>query len=466
MRNKFFLLLLIASIFTGCDKDDDETVRVDSEPSFSMLDESISSLPGLNINLKATIEDPAGIRAISIKYEPWFLDKTIEKDSLPKTYNLNYSFKVPEVETNGSQHVITITSINSGGVEKSIDVTVTLDLDVEPPSINILSPADGSTAILGDSDEIQFDITVNDNTSLSTLEIQSEVYNETIQLTGEEYHYQKSLDIETTGNYRFTVIATDEAGNSSTKSVSINIFDELKFEKMFITSLDSDENLKSTIFGSTILMESSEIEDEKGFVFVGKYYAPEPNTLIRFIPQKSSFEPYSFGVDASEPGKLINGVGADINPLTLPEKGYYEIRLDLRDFTYTYQAYAPDDTTYDFIQIIATGIIVDGESTCKVDEDDSFRCFHFTSGKPLVQDSENPYRFSANIEIFDEPDSEGANGMILNANKAGWGPFWRFDENNAVPQGGSTLVFSEDQFGSYRFVFDTHLNSVTITPLN
>ena len=110
---------------------------------------------------------------------------------------------------------------------------------------------------------------------------------------------------------------------------------------------------------------------------------------------------------------------------------------------------------------------VNGESTCNVDADDSFRCFHFSSGKALIQDEDNPYRFYATVEIFDEPDSEGANGMIMNSNKEGWAPFWRFDENKAVPQGGSTLTFSEESLdGTYQFIFDTHLNTVMITPTN
>lgn len=464
MKNRILLFVFSLILISSCDKDDELTV--DSQPEFTMIEESVSSLPGREFSLKATINDPAGIESINLNYEPWFLDKTIIKDSLPSTYNLDYRFKVPTDAVENSQHVISITSTNVGGKSASMDVTVTLDLDVEAPQIAVEEPVDGSTVLIGDGDEIEFNVTVSDNESLSEFRIESDGFNDVIEISGNSYTYQNSLNIESTGVYIFTATATDAAGNTSSTNFTVNVFDELKFDKMFMTEVTSEAELTSDVFGIPAIMDESSEEGEQGFVFTGRYYAAEANTELRFIPQKTSFEPYSFGADPDEEGSLINGTSPEINPLVLPNKGYYEVKIDLRDFTYEITPYTPTDDTYDFVQIIATGVRVEGESTCVVDADDSFRCFHFTSGKALTQDTDNPYRFFATIVILDEPDSEGANGMIMNSNKEGWGPFWRFDDNKAVPQGGSTLLFPEETFGTHQFIFDTHLNIVIITPIN
>ena len=465
MKNKIIFYLLFLVLLSACEKDENE-ISVDSQPEFTSVSDELSSLPGRNVSFKASINDPAGIKSVNLNYEPWFLDKTIIKDSLPQTYNLDYTFKIPEGEIVNSEHVVTLTSTNSGGVSTSQDVTVTLNLDVENPVISIEQPIDGATVIIGDGDEIEFNITISDNEALSEFKIESDEFIDIVEISGSSYTYEKSLNIVATGAYSFTATATDETGNTNSISFTVNVFDELKFDKMYMTEVTSETQLTSDAFGIPAIMDGNSIEEEQGFVFTGRYYAAEPNTALRFIPQKTSFEPYTFGADPDEEGSLINGTSSEVNPLILPEKGYYEIKIDLRDFTYNFTSYTPTDDTYDFVQIIATGLRVDGESTCVVDADDSFRCFHFTSGKALMQDPDNPYRFYANIEIFDEPDSEGANGMIMNSNKEGWGPFWRFDENKAVPQGGSTLVFLEEFFGTYQFVFDTHLNTVMITPIN
>ncbi|MFC6859920.1 hypothetical protein [Zunongwangia atlantica] len=467
MKNKILLGVILLILAVGCDTDDDNNMRVDSQPEFTMAETTISSLPGMDLSLKATINDPAGIKTVNIKYEPWDLDKTIIKDSLPNSYNLDYTFKVPERATENSEHIISVTSTNIGGISTTTDFTVTLDLDVEAPQISIEEPMDGATVLLGDGDEIEFNITVTDNESLSEFRIESNDFNDILEISGSSFTYENSLNIESTGAYSFNAIVTDMAGNSNSTSFTVNVFDELKFEKMYMTEVTSDTQLTSDVFGVPAIMNGSSTEEEQGFVFSGRYYAAEANTEIRFIPQKASFEPYTFGADPNEEGSLVNGTSSEVDPLVLPSKGYYELKIDLRDFTYSITPYTPTDETFDFVQIIATGMRVNGENTCNADADDSFRCFHFSSGKALIQDEDNLYRFYATVEIFDEPDSEGANGMIMNSNKEGWAPFWRFDENKAVPQGGSTLTFSEESLdGTYQFIFDTHLNTVMITPTN
>lgn len=471
MKTKFLTFLIACLlILIGCSKDNNERTNINSEPEFISINDNISSLPGKNFNLSATLEDPAGIKFINLKYDPWFLDKTIEKDSLPQTYILNYNFKVPSDAEMNSEHLITINSTNSGGKSTSKQVKVTLDLDVTNPTISIIRPANGATVLISDGDEINFDISVSDNKELAEFKIESNILNETKSITGESFDYIKNLNVDNTGTYVFTITVKDATGNTTSQDITVNVLDELKFDKMYITEVTDPVALTSDVFGIPALAEASSDEAQLGYVFTARYYAEFPNTEVRFIPQKTAFQPYTFGADPEHSGKLINGSGPDVNPIILPEIGYYEVTVNLDDFTYTVTPYTPTDDTYDFIQLIATGVKVNGESTCVVNSDGSFRCFHFTSGKELDQDPENPYRFTATVELFDEPDSEGNNGFILNSNTAGWGPFWRFDDASdpdmTVPGGGQNFIFTEEDFGTYNFVFDTHLNRVSITPIN
>ena len=93
-------------------------------------------------------------------------------------------------------------------------------------------------------------------------------------------------------------------------------------------------------------------------------------------------------------------------------------------------------------------------------------CWNFQSGKPFTQDSNNPYLWTIDVTVDDEPDNNGSNGFILNANPSGWSPFWRIDDpespQSTVFNGGTNYVFPDSALGKdYTFVFDTHLNRIS-----
>ncbi|MDX1699049.1 MAG: hypothetical protein R3250_00455 [Melioribacteraceae bacterium] len=467
MKKRILLFVFSIILIASCEKDDE--ITVDSQPEFTMIEESISSLPGRNFSIKATINDPAGVESINLKYEPWFLDKTIiVKDSTPSTYNLDYSFQVPTAAEENSQHTIVITSTNVGGVSTSKDVSVTLDLDDEAPQIIVEKPENGSTVLIGEGDEIDFNITVSDNEQLSGFLIEGGSFSETLEISGTSYQYQNSLNIDETGSYSFNITVTDEAGNQQTESFTVNVLDELKFDKMYFTDVSTSEALSTDVFGVPALTEAIREEGEEGYVFTARYYSESSNSEIRFIPQKGSFEPYTFGASLEIEGMLTNGSSSNVNPIILPEKGYYEIKIDLRDLSYSVSSYTPSEDTFPLVQVIGTGIEINGETTCTSNVDGANLCWNFASGKQLIQDPENPYRFSATMKLYDETTNDGSNGFILNANTSGWGPFWRFDNgedpNNAVLNGGTNFVFGPEAYGTYKFVFDTHLNRVSLTP--
>lgn len=460
-----FLISLTLVVIQGCE-DDDTAIDVNSTPEFTSLMDKVSSLPGEDFVFEATVTDPAGIRTVNMKYAPWFLDKTIVKEDLPVTYNLKYNFKVPDDAEPGSTHTIPLTVTNAGDKSFVQEVVITLDKDVTPPEIAIQQPIDGVTALLGDGNEIVFDITVTDNEALAEFKIESDLLTETIPISGISYTYTNQLDVAVAGNYNFIFTATDAEGNTQVNERSVNVVEELIFNEMFITDATNNSMLVSDLFGIPYTTTASEAAGEDGYVFTAKYYAAAANAEVRFIPQGSSFSPFAFGADPDAPGTLKLGSDETVSPIIIPEVGYYEIAIDLRNLSYTVTQYTPGDDAFDQVYIIGRGVITDGTNTCTNNADGSTQCWNFRSGKPFVSDPVNSYLWTLDVTLEDQPNDEGENGFILNANPSGWSPFWRFDDRDSptatVPGGGVEFVYAPSAFGEYTITFDTHLNRFVV----
>ena len=469
MRNikiKLALSIGVLLVIMGCNNED--SIMVNSTPEFVSLDENISSLPGETFIISGVVSDPAGIKSVNFIYEPWFLNKTIVKDSVPNSYTISYQFKVPVDAVENSSHTIPVTVANIGDVSTVKNIIVTLDRDIESPVINIASPANGATVLIGTANEVELDITVTDK-NLAEFKIESSVLNETIAVSGSTFEYKKALNITEPNNYSFMVTVTDVSGNVSTETVSMNVLNELSFDVMYITGVDSEALLVSDIFGIPYATSASEVGDEDGYVFTGKYYSPAPNTPVRFLAQRGSFGPYAFGSDTTNSGKLALGSSVNISPILLPNEGYYEVKMDLRDSSYSVTSYTPSDTPYTEVYILGRGIYInDTVSTCTDNTTNGDKCWHFASGKPFTKDANNPFLWTIDVTLKDQPNDEGVNGFILNANPSGWAPFWRVDDAEdplaTVPGGGSNYVFPDSALNKdYTFTFDTHLNRISAT---
>ena len=465
--NKIYLSIFVFAFLTltlGCEDDD---IEVNTTPEFQSFVEAISSLPGQTFTLSAVVSDPAGIKSINMKYDKWFLDKTIVLDSLPETYELAYSFKVPDNEVENSSHIIAITVNNVGNKSNVRNVTVTLDKDIASPTINLVNPTNNATVLISSANEIDFDITVTDNRELSEFSIEGELLSETQSISGTSFNYTNSLNVDNPGKYSFIIKAADVSGNESTTELIVNVLNDLIFDQMYITDVTDPVLLTSDIFGVPYTTDASTVVSEDGYVFTARYYAEAANSEVRFIPQKQSFGPYTFGADPNISGRLVLGADQNVNPIVIPNAGYHEIKIDLRDNSYTITPYTPNDSAFNQVYIIGRGVFIsDTVSTCTSNANGSVVCWNFASGKPFTQDSANPYLWTIDVTINDQPNDNGVNGFILNANPNGWSPFWRMDTDNdpeaTVPNGGVNYVFPDAAIGNdYTFIFDTHLNRLS-----
>lgn len=455
--NLTYLCALTLLILTAaCTEDEFQLPQ--SEPIISLPSATISGLPGETVTIGATITDPVGLSEVQIVYAGWGIDESIALTEVP-AYELAYELAVPQTAEIGSTHELTIIATNVNGVKFEAIQAVILNVDNTLPVI--VNNTTGGVTFLQDGNDVTLLLEITDNRNIATVKIIGPNISEEIIVGSSKYNYNRALNINREGIYNFEVTATDDGGNSVSETLTILAFNA--FDNMYLADVDTDAELTSDLMGIPMLANGFTNVDSLGKVFEAYYYNAVANTEIRFIPSTETFSEVTFGA-GNEAGTLAAAEDATVSPIVLTEVGYTKVLIDLRDLTYTTETYTPTDDTFSGVFFIGTGVRVDGQSTCVNNLDDSERCFHFQSGKPLTVDSSNPYRFTGTVELFDfDPASDANNAFILNANTAGWAPFWRFDPNDAqvaVPGGGSNFNFGESQFGTYNVTFDTHLNRI------
>lgn len=456
MKTKYLFLIPIAALImlVACD---DEFQLPASEPLINLPSESFSGLPGGSINISATITDPVGLQSVSISYAEWNLtaEQTIADGQTELAYTTDVA--VPANAEQGSSHELNISAVNVNGVTTSAIVTILLDGDVTAPTMVLNTPA--GVAFLGEGSDLEIDISVEDDMAIKSFTIVGAQLSERVEVGANRYTYNRSLNIQAEGVYKFDVEVEDMAGNMSTETFSFAAFEP--FENMYLADVDTDADLLSDVMGVPLLAQGFTQADSVGKVFQARYYNATANSEVRFTSSDETFSNLTLGADGQ--GNLLIDNSTTVSPLVLAAVGYYQITLDTRNLTYTVETYTPTDSTFDLIIMMGTGVTVNGSSTCERNDNGNEACWWFGSGKQLTPDPNNPYRFTGTVELFDhDPVGDGNNGFILGANLSGWSPFWRFDDGNnpnvAVPNGGASYVFDESKYGTYSAVFDTHLN--------
>jgi lipoprotein len=186
---------------------------------------------GLSVNVKAKVTAENGIKDIYVTIGAWKdgdseIQDMISVKGSPKIYDLSYVVTIPE-DAVSRNNIVAFVIEDYQGVRKEYKVTVFAKDDLEEPTMVIDRPLDGQS--FTPMDELQFKIMVTDNLKMGD-----------VTITCEEISFSKtyapspsdpsSITIDDqlalndlSGEYTFTITATDAQNNSVTETRKIGV---------------------------------------------------------------------------------------------------------------------------------------------------------------------------------------------------------------------------------------------------
>lgn len=459
-------LLLLLLVVQGCKKSELDFAKDDkAAPTLNLTNSELHWVQGYDLYAQGTVTDDIGIKSINLKIAEWSLDKTITfEDSLVKSFNLNYKFKVPVTAVDKpNEIVITVTDVSGKTAQKSIFVH--MDGDFTMP-VFVSAPDNALTVIKSQvaSKETVFrvSIDVSDNKDLGYVVIKSGAplnYYDSVLVSGKNATVEKVYTLPSElANYKFEYTVGDKAlgtekGNRVTRTTDLTVSDMPDFEKMYLADVETKTALNSDLFGVPMLVDHT-----APYTYTAKYYSAAAGTKVRFIPQKTDFQPNCFGLDDSKT-VIINDPSS--NPIVLPAVGYYEIVMNTKTSTYTVKQYTPSDVTPNSLTYkldgvdtpIQIGLI--GKGFANHPEQN----WSPSAAILLQQSTTNSYIYSLDVEL------EGNVQFIIGPHHP-WGwwiePFWRFDSKTnpekTRPNNGDNVDLNVPTRTAYTFIFDSHLN--------
>jgi len=231
MRRITLLLISVAILFIGCNKD--ESIEDNNTPEIELNATSLHTQPEEKIIIKAILSDPIALSSVNIYNQNWYLNKTIDlsKDSLGNSiteYELNYAFAVPD--TTGYEEVLVITVTNVGGKTNTVNLPVIMDGDIKAPEIDVDGQVDdGATITADEGDQFEIYIYVSDDIKLGyfvisepTLGLYDSIYEFSNVKEFEYENYDTEIPYKN-ADYDFSVVCADSAGNITTKNLDVTV---------------------------------------------------------------------------------------------------------------------------------------------------------------------------------------------------------------------------------------------------
>ncbi|MFT3738102.1 MAG: hypothetical protein QM786_05050 [Breznakibacter sp.] len=465
----FFTLLLMAlAITVACEDDGGKKWTVTSGPGLTLTSDEIHSKQGRTFVIQGVVTDEVGVDKVNLNIDEWYLDRDIQvmkKDSLVKSYNLYYSFAIPDDATD-KEYIVTVTVTNVGGLTMTKQLTVSMNGDFDSPTLSVSEPASGLTVTPSTEVDLAIKCTLSDARQLGYFVVKEsslDLY-DSISFMGtgaQTYTYSKTVTLPAVvADYTFNFTLADSAGLVVTNSRTVKA--SFVYEKMYLADVATDAELVSDLFGVPMLITTSGTNK-----FVAQYYSEKTNSEVRFLPQTTSFSPHCYGIDPDNNNKLVDS--QDALPIVLPEIGYYRITIDVDALTYSVEKYTPTDTPYasntsttdDNLYLGELGIIGKG-----------FPGYTDQNWSPKTaiifdRDASNSYRFTKTLDM--EGDVEFIFGP---QHQSGWWPepFWRFDRKvdpeATILKGGDNVDMDVSSRTTYKVVFDSHLNRAKVVKVN
>ena len=135
-----------------------------------------------------------------------------------------------------------------------------------------------------------------------------------------------------------------------------------------------------------------------------KLDAIQGNTPIRFIVNEDNFN-ICFGADKDNPNKLTSVIDK-LQPIILPESGYYKVCINTQEEIYSFERYIPDSNPLPIGQEVMAYNPGDGGKQSYIYQfglaGTGFEgAFGFSTNQvyEMMLNAENPYEFSCELKI-------------------------------------------------------------------
>lgn len=500
MKKHFFsaslatAFLSLALWTTGCS--DNDYPDVDGQaPGITLTATHIQSAVGRTFTIAGTVTDADGISTIQLECADLYLDKTIDLIDIYgeplESYDLSYDFTTQSDEL-GERFTVKVKITDVGGRTVSQDVTVTMDGDFEAPVFTSAPEEGGMVTVLlreGTPPTLTLNLSLSDDCALDYLDIDIEGldgYPQRVDL-GEQKTYDFTQDIEMPyekKDYALTLAVADTVGNIVTRTATISVTDVQDFEAMYLADVATDAELNSDVFGVPM-----RIDHTGEYEYTALYYCQEANTEIYFLPQRNSFSPVCYGLDATDNTKLTDDRD-NMAPIVLTEANvYYKITFNILQKTYEMSTYSVDAAQDPWTGMVYGTQCFDlwGDGSTYIDF-----TFGLTSDNPtnvvsFEQDATNPHLFRS-PSTLQLTGGETMNFIIHNYHTNEWWNYVRWcstsetdldifgyytgsASKNPDYTGPTNVkdVWSKPTVtttGTYRFWFDSHLGRAKLVQEN
>jgi hypothetical protein len=336
------LLLVVTVYFTGCENNDVLA------PGLSIETTDIKTFPGDEIILKGMVSAVNGIEKIEIVYAGWGLNQVYDlSGQKPKVFNYAYHFDIPnnpDVSFNGTLSVI-ITDVDGNITRKEIPVGFLPDTSAPVFSNKPTTPTSVDFNTTTEEGVYELKLVVSDDRELSKLEISIPGidYTKTIPLSGKTQEIQETIQFLNVGSFLGTITAEDKIGNKALYNIEFIVIpsedtDPIRdYSRMYV--INTEESPNAYVLGYYKYMNRTD-----AYKYNTKFYAPHDDTKIAFVPTHSTTADY-FGASPYVFTKLINKNGYAI-PITIEQKGYYYIDIDIQNSSYSITPYSPAPPSY------------------------------------------------------------------------------------------------------------------------
>lgn len=265
------------------------------------------------------------------------------------------------------------------------------------------------------------------------------------------YHVKYKFKMpDTAANKIHSITLTATNTGNATQSAQYKILLNTDFPDMYLTESTDPASLTSDLFGVPAVMTKT-----SSYMYETVYYSLAANSRVWFIPSKTVVKPFMYGLDPANPSKLTGDFSKAL-PLVLPGVGYYKIKINTFNLSFSFEAMAAPDPSGAYAQaaLVGRGFY-------------DYPNMNWQNALPdivlLDKDPVNPYLFTRLVKLGTPPGNTYNTAQFIITTNNGWSNFWRFDAdkdpNYTVFGGGvNTDIPISSTPVTYKVTFDSYTN--------